>query len=93
MVNSMVHMVQKNFLIIVHDHDIIPFCFQSHTTHFLQPLDVVCFQPYKHFHAEAIDAVTCTGCSDFDKFKFLIPLSSIREEIFKKTTVLSVFRH
>ena len=27
----------------------------SHSTHFLQPLDVVIFQQWKHWHAEAID--------------------------------------
>jgi hypothetical protein len=43
------------------DYHIIPFCLPSHTTHLLQPLDVVCFRPYKHFHLEAIDAATQTG--------------------------------
>ena len=71
------------------NHGIIPFCLPPHTT---QPLDVVVFQPYKHFHAEAIDAATRTGCSDFNKLEFLTALSSIREQTFKKTTVLSAFR-
>ena len=31
-----------------------PFCFPPHTTHLLQPLDVVVFQPYKHYHTEEL---------------------------------------
>ena len=82
----------KEFLDFCNDHHIIPFCLPPHTTHLLQPLDVVCFQPYKHFHAEAVDAATRTGCSDFNKLEFLAALSSIREQTFKRTTVLSAFR-
>ncbi|KAF8251780.1 DDE-domain-containing protein, partial [Wilcoxina mikolae CBS 423.85] len=81
----------KEFLDFCDDHYIIPFCLPPHTTHLLQPLDVVCFQPYKYFHAEAVDAATRTGCSDFDKLEFLTALTSIRQQIFKLTTVLSAF--
>lgn len=27
----------------------------SHFTHLTQPLDVGCFQPFKHYHTKAID--------------------------------------
>ena len=81
----------KEFLGFCDNHGIIPFCVPPHTTHILQPLDVV-FQPYKHFHAEEIDAATRTGCSDFNKLELLAALTSIREQTFKKTTVLSAFR-
>ena len=37
---------------------IVPFCLLPHTTHLVQPLDVVLFQPYKHWHAEKIDEAT-----------------------------------
>ena len=57
--------------------NIIVYCLPSHTTHFLQPLDVVIFQPYKHWHAEAIDEATRTGCEDFNKLEFLKALGSI----------------
>ena len=39
----------REFLDFCDDHHIVPFCLPPHTTHLLQPLDVVCFQPYKHF--------------------------------------------
>ena len=53
---------------------------------------MVCFQPYKHFHAEAVDAAIQTGCSDFNKPEFLTALGSVREQTFKRTTILSAFR-
>ena len=82
----------KEFLDFCDDHHIIPYCLPPHMTHLLQPLDVVCFQPYKHFHAEAVDAAIRTGCSDFNKLEFLTALGSVREQTFKRTTILSTFR-
>lgn len=73
------------------ENKIIPFCLPPNSTHLLQPLDVV-FQTYKHYHAEAVDAATRTGCSDFNKLEFFAALESIRNETFKKETVQSAFR-
>ena len=72
-------------------HKIIFFCLLLHTTHLLQPLDVVVFQPYKHDHAKAIDSAICTGCSDFHKIKFFVVITSICQQTFKKSTILSSF--
>ena len=66
--------------------------FHPHKTHLLQPLDLVCFQPYKLFRAEAVDAATRTGCSDFKKLEFFAGLSTIHEQTFKRTTILFAFR-
>jgi len=71
---------------------IIPFCLPPHSTHLIQPLDVVVFQTLKHFHAEAIDSATRTDCSDFNKIEFLSALCLIRQQAFKETTILSAFR-
>ena len=65
------------FLDYCESTDITLFCLPPHTTHILQPLDVVVFQPYKHWYAEAIDKATCTGCVDFNKIEFLKALGSI----------------
>ena len=37
-------------------HRIELFALPTHSTHLTQPLDVSWFQPYKHYHSEAIDA-------------------------------------
>ena len=49
-------------------------------------------QPYKHYHAEAIDNASRTGCSEFDKIEFLTAIDSIRWQTFKPTTILSAFK-
>ncbi len=71
---------------------IVLFCLPPQTSHLLQPLDVVVFQPYKHYHGQAIDAAPRTGCSDFNKVEFLYAISSIRQQTFKNTTICSSFR-
>jgi len=82
----------KQFLDFCDKKNIIPFCLPSHTTHLLQPLDVVVFQPLKHYHAEAIEQATRTGCSDFNKIEFLAAIGSIREKAFKRSTIISAFK-
>ena len=82
----------KEFIEFCDDHKIIPLCLPPHTTHLLQPPNVVVFQPYKHYHAEAIDEATRTGCTDFSKLEFLSAITAIRKKTFKYTTILSAFR-
>ncbi len=79
------------FVIYCDERKIIPFCMPPHATHLLQPLDVVVFQPYKHWHAEAVDEATWTGCHEFNKVKFLSALGSIRTRTFKRSSILSGF--
>lgn len=71
---------------------IILFGLPPHTTHFLQPLDVVCFQPLKHYHAEAIDIAVRTGDTEFSKIEFLAAFEGFRAQAFKPSTILSSFR-
>lgn len=82
----------KEFITFCDNHRIIPFCLPPHTTHFLQPLDVVVFQPYKHFHREAVDAAMRAGCWEFNKLEFFAAITSIRKQTFKRNTVLSALR-
>ena len=83
----------KEFIDYCDENKIIPFCLPPHSTHLLQPLDVVVFQPLKQFHAEAVDQATRTGCSDFNKIEFLAAIDSIRvQAAFKHSTILSAFR-
>jgi len=73
-------------------HMIIVFCLPAHSSHLLQPLDVVVFQPYKHYHVEAVEAATRTGYGDFDKAEFLDTIDTIRQQTFKSSTIQSAFR-
>jgi cell division septum initiation protein DivIVA len=71
---------------------IIPLCLPAHITHLMQPLDVRCFQPWKHYHSEAIDQVIRTGAKSFEKVDFLTALRGVREATFKESTVRSAWR-
>jgi len=82
----------REFIEFCDNRKIILFCLPSHCTHLLQPLDVVVFQPYKHYHSEAIEIASRTGCFEFDKIEFLTAMDSIRRQTFKPTTILSAFR-
>lgn len=46
----------SEFARVCYSKNILPFLLSPHTTHPLQPLDVVCFQTRKQYHAETIDA-------------------------------------
>lgn len=63
------HTIQ--FLQFCDDHKIIPFAMPPHLTHLLQPLDVVIFQPYKHYHAKELDIMVRDGVTNFTKLEFL----------------------
>lgn len=65
----------------------------AHSTHLTQPLDVGCFQPFKHYHSEAIDEVVRNGESDFNKLDFLSIFQDIRELTFTKSMIVSAFRN
>jgi DDE superfamily endonuclease len=68
------------------------FCLPPHTSHILQPLNVMLFQPFKHYHEKAVNYASRTGCGDFNKLKFLAAINSIRQQTFKKHSILSSFR-
>ena len=44
------------FTIRADECNILTYAFPSHLTHILQPLDVGIFQPYKHWHRDAVHA-------------------------------------
>jgi DDE superfamily endonuclease/Tc5 transposase DNA-binding domain len=84
--------IEYDFVEYAQQHQIILFGLPPHTTHFLQPLDVVCFQPLKHYHSEAIDNAVRSGDTTFSKTEFLAAFESIRKQTFKQSTILSAFR-
>ena len=59
------------FITYCDEKKIILFCLPPYTTYFFQLLNMVVFQPYKHWHAKALDEATQTGCYNFNKVKFL----------------------
>ena len=81
----------KQFIEYCDNNKIVVFCLPPHSSHLLQPLDVVVFQPYKHYHAETVEAATRMGCGEFDKAEFLDQNDSIRQSTFKSSTIRFAF--
>ncbi|EED23387.1 conserved hypothetical protein [Talaromyces stipitatus ATCC 10500] len=64
-----------------------PFRFPPHSTHFLQPLDGVPFQQYKHVHGRVVNKIARLGGFDFDKNDFFEELRDIRIRTFTTRTI------
>jgi hypothetical protein len=80
------------FLEYAEKHNFILFALPPHTTHFLQPLDVGCFQPNKHYHRKAVNLSARMGNQYYSKLDFLQDLQNIRQQTFKETTIKSSFK-
>jgi hypothetical protein len=80
------------FVKFCEDQKILLFFLPSHCSHILQPLDVGVFSVYKHYHSEAVEDATATGCTKFSKVDFLAAISSIRSKTFKLSTIRLGFR-
>jgi hypothetical protein len=80
------------FIEFCNKHNIIPFAMPPHLTHLLQPLDVVVFQPYKHYHSKALDLMVRDGVTNITKLEFLSCIQDVRKQAFKRTTIHSAFK-
>jgi hypothetical protein len=58
----------------------------------MQPLDIACFQPLKHYHRKAIDNAVMHKVITFPVIEFFIVFKHIRDQAFKPETVKSSFR-
>jgi hypothetical protein len=52
----------------------------------------VVFQPLKHYHAKALDIMVRDGVAHISKLEFLSCIGSVRQQAFKKSTILSAFK-
>ncbi|KJZ75905.1 hypothetical protein HIM_04729 [Hirsutella minnesotensis 3608] len=82
----------REFIQYCDDSSIVPFGFPPHSTHLLQPLDVVMFQPLKHYHAEALDLIVRDGCANITKIEFLSVIQEVRRKAFREDSILSAFK-
>lgn len=85
------HMTYE-FIDFCEKNNILLYFLPPHTSHILQPLDVGVFHAYKHWHSEAIEDATQTGCGKFTKVEFLSALFEIRRRTFKQRTLKHAFR-
>ena len=82
----------RQFIQYCDNHNIIPFGMPPNLTHALQPLDVVVFQPLKHYHAKALDVMVRDGLVNITKHEFLSCIQQVRSQAFKESTIRSAFR-
>ncbi|KJZ68936.1 hypothetical protein HIM_11679 [Hirsutella minnesotensis 3608] len=82
----------RQFIEYCDNHNIIPFGMPPNLTHVLQPLDVVVFQPLKHYHAKALDVMVRDGLVNITKLEFLSCIQQVRLQAFKESTIRSAFR-
>ncbi|KAJ5605075.1 hypothetical protein N7510_010229, partial [Penicillium lagena] len=69
--------ITREFIQFCEKSDIIPYFLPPHLSHELQPLDVGVFNVYKHWHSEAVEAATMSGCTKFTKDLFLQSIRTI----------------
>lgn len=75
------------FIDYCEDHRICPYRFPTHSTHFMQPLDGVPFQQYKHIHRRVVNDVARLGGFGFNKNDFFEELRDIRIKTFTIRTI------
>lgn len=81
-----------DFLQFAKEHRIVVFGLPPHTSYFLQPLDVMLFQPYKHYHRKRVLEATRTGCTDFSIIEFMAVIRSIRADTFTDYNIKAGFK-
>ncbi|OAQ99520.1 hypothetical protein LLEC1_05927, partial [Akanthomyces lecanii] len=81
------------FIQYCRDHGIIPFGMPAHLTHILQPLDVVIFQPLKHYYRKNLDIILRDGIANISKPEFLYLIQKSREQTLQHSSILSAFRN
>ena len=81
------------FWLYVKHHNIALFRLSAHFTHLTQLLDVGLFQPFKHYHTEAIDTAIRAENLNFNKLDFLTAFQTIRTQTFTKSTICSAWKN
>ena len=70
---------------------IIPLYMPPHSSHLLQPLDISCFAPLKHFYGPKVREMAQNSIHAIDKKEFISIYSSIHGRPFSKANILSGF--
>jgi len=82
----------REFIQYAWENQILLFTLPPHTTHFLQVLDVGCFQSLKWYHGRMLHWASRTGAKEIKKEDFLATIYQIRRETFRRKTILSGWR-
>ena len=70
------------------EHKIISYTLPAHIMYLMQSLNVILFQPLKYFHKLALENSIHSGYYDFNKVEFLAEIGKIRQQAFKKRSII-----
>ena len=79
--------------LMAEQYNIHLYALPSHLAHVLQPLDVGIFQPYKHWHKEAVHSSIRKLDLTYTVGSFLRDLAGIRANTFKSSTIIHAFQN
>ena len=65
--------------------------FRRYSSHLLQPLDISCFGPLKHYYGQKTRGMAQNGIHAIDKMDFLSNYTKIHAHAFSKANILSGF--
>ncbi|EAQ88366.1 hypothetical protein CHGG_04985 [Chaetomium globosum CBS 148.51] len=74
------------------EHRILTECMPSHSSHYLQPLDVSCFAVLKRTYGDLVKAKIALGVHHIDKPRFLELFLEARKKTFNTKNIASGFR-
>jgi len=57
----------------------------------MQPLDIVVFQPFKHWYSKAVNQAYRTGAFKINKMEFLHLIPNVQKHTFKKAIIKAAF--
>ena len=73
------------------ERKIIPLYMPPHSSPLLQPLNISCFMPLKHYYGQKIREMVQNGIHAIDKMDFLSIYRKIHHQAFSKTNISSGF--
>ena len=85
--------ITSEFSLLTADNHIRPYPFIPHLTHCMQSLNVAVFQPYKHWHNDAIKQTMAEFNLEYFMARFCENFTKIRNNTFKKFTIQSAFEN
>jgi hypothetical protein len=75
--------LSNEFLNFCWEHRIRPFLLPAHTTHLLQPLDIVVFRALKHWFQKELRREIFNGAEEFNKVDFFAIFQRFWDKVFK----------
>lgn len=83
--------VNINFVEFCWAYKIIPICLPPHSTHFLQPLNLVIFLVLKRLYSSKVDEYAVEGVTGINREWFLKILGEIRPQVYTTELINSAF--